>query len=71
MSDVAPVMPLWVFREKEAAIQVDGRFVNCVAFLGFKTEKGFSAVGTAFFVILDQQDCAFHYLVSYLVTGMG
>jgi len=45
-------------------MQVTDEVLNCTAFLGTKTRRGFAAAGTAFFICYEQDDFVFVYLVT-------
>jgi hypothetical protein len=67
---LAPCIPQWLAIERRDAMQIDADFLNCVGFIGFRTERGFAPIGTCFMLAVDDENDAgticerFTYLVT-------
>jgi hypothetical protein len=57
-------VPIWVEFERQDSMQVDERVRRCAAFVGAKTERGFLALGTGFFVFVEVEDFLFDYFIT-------
>ena len=61
---LAPCVQHWVMIKREAEMQIDGQFIHCAAFVGKKTELGFYAEGTCFFLQIIEDDWVFTYAIT-------
>lgn len=61
---LAPCTPHWLTVEREAAMQIDDRILNCTAFLGLVSGDQFHAEGTGFFAGIQNDNYDFIYLVT-------